>query len=160
MSADLLGAGLLLGLEGGEFNKQGAAGHGDQAGAALPGRGEHLPGTTGAMGGDCIRGCTSIWPLSPTPWPGSPLALQIQGQQPSPTPLEGNRHEQWQTLPCGWGIPVSSYHPPSFCRFWLPVSFRVWVDPVCCLCLSPALWPRGPQRGAWTYLSLRLRVHL
>ena len=66
VSADLLGAGLLLGLEGGEFNKQGTAGSDNQAGAALPGRGVHLPGTTGAMGGDCIRGCTSVRPLSPT----------------------------------------------------------------------------------------------
>ena len=30
-------------------------------------------GTSGATGGDCIRDCTSIWPLSPTPWQESPL---------------------------------------------------------------------------------------
>ena len=82
VSADLLGAGLLLGLEGGEFNKQGTAGSDNQAGAALPGRGVHLPGTTGAMGGDCIRGCTSVWPLSLTPWPGSPLS------PPNPRPAD------------------------------------------------------------------------
>ena len=73
-----------------------------------------------------------------------------------PQPLvEGERLQQWLTLPCGWGIPVPPSHPPSFCRFWLPVSFRMCEDMVYCLCLSPALQPRGPQQGAWTHLSLR-----
>ena len=73
VSVGLLGAGLPLGLEGGQVNRQGIARSDDGAGAALPGHGRHLPGTTGAMGGDCFRGCTSIWPRSPTPWPESPL---------------------------------------------------------------------------------------
>ena len=55
----------------------------------------------------------------------------------------------------GWGIPVLPSHPPTFSPFWPRVSFRVWVDPVYCLYLSPPPWPRGPQRGAWTHLSLR-----
>ena len=70
VSADLLGAGLLLCLEGGQVNRQGTAGGDHRAGAALPGHGVQLSGTTAAMGDDCIRGCTSIRPLSPTQWRG------------------------------------------------------------------------------------------
>ena len=73
VSAGLLGADLLLGLEGGPVNRQGTARSDDGAGAALSGLGGHLPGTTGATGGDCIRGCTSIWPRSPSAWLESPL---------------------------------------------------------------------------------------
>ena len=91
MSADLLGAGLLLCLEGGQVNRQGTAGGDPGAWAPLPGRGVQLPGTTAATGGDCIRGCTSVHPV------------------------EGERPPQWLPLPWGWGIPVPPSHPPSFC---------------------------------------------
>ena len=43
MSAGLLGAGLLLCMEKGQVNRQGTAGGDPGAGAALPGRGVHLP---------------------------------------------------------------------------------------------------------------------
>ena len=74
VSAGLLGAGLLLCMERGQVNRQGTAGGDHGAGRALPGRGVHLLGITGAMGGDCIRGCTSVWPLITTPWLESPLS--------------------------------------------------------------------------------------
>ena len=41
--------------------------------------GVHLREIAGAMGGDCIRGCTSIWPLSPTPLQESPLTAGVSG---------------------------------------------------------------------------------
>ena len=47
--------GLLLCLVGGQVNRQCTAGSDDRAGAAMPGSGVHLPGTTAAKGGDCIR---------------------------------------------------------------------------------------------------------
>ena len=53
-----------------------------------PGLGQHCLGvgcicqTTGATEGDCIRDCTSIRPLSPTPWPESPLS------PPNPRPAD------------------------------------------------------------------------
>ena len=52
------------------------------------------------------------------------------------------------------GHPFPTFQPSQFLSILAPI-FRVWVDLVYCLCLSPALWPRGPQRGAWTHLSPR-----
>ena len=60
-----------------------------------PGLGQHCLGvgcicqTTGATGGDCIRDCTSIRPLSPTPWPESPLS------PPNPRPA-AFPHPHWR----------------------------------------------------------------
>lgn len=64
---------LLLCLEGDQVNRQRTARSDDGAGTTLSGLGVHLPGTTAAKGGDCIRDCTSVCPLIPTPWLESPL---------------------------------------------------------------------------------------
>ena len=91
--------------------------------------------------------------LLPSPVPDPhPLAGESKASS-LPTPSAGR--EAPAVAAQGWGIPVLPSHPPSFSPFWPRVSFRVWVDPVYCLYLSPPPWPRGPQRGAWTHLSLR-----
>lgn len=62
MPAGLLGAGLLLCVEGGQVNRKGTAG-GKQGGAALPGRCTCLQGTQIQQGVTGLR-------LKPTEWAG------------------------------------------------------------------------------------------
>lgn len=108
--------------------------------------------------------------LLPSPVPDPhPLAGEfshLSNPKPTafPTPLKGERHQLWLTLPCGWGIPVPPSHPQFLCIVVQVSFFRVWVDPVYCLCLSPAPrleedWqsldtslPQGPTVTLWGHL--------
>ena len=105
---------LLLCLEGDQVNRQCTAGSDDGAGTALPGLGVHLPGNTAAKGGDCIKDCTSVCPLIPTPWLESPLG------PPNPRPAAFAHPPSGGVAPVMvdpslWvGHPCSTFSPTQF----------------------------------------------